>query len=411
MKCLPLMICLALAASASLSGPISDAAKNGQNAYIDQLVMDGADVNEKDIATPLHWAVLHGHDKTVQLLIDLGADPSTNVKMLGTPLHAAIRFGEIRTLNALLSAGANPNVRDLANLTPLMVSVIENRLDAAQALIRADANVNAVGNSSENSEAGSGPVTALHLARRRSFFELEEVLVAVGARPHPIEDPATFMETADWMRGYHISKALCGTCHAIETGKPESSGIETAPSLVGIFGSRVAADKDFDYSLSLTEFAGNWTRNRLFSYARTPKLIVPGTKMNGPGNATRQMIADVVVYLARSGAIRSAPALPTCPRFGWDLELTVDCVCVPPIGKGPRVNVKGSGPYANQSHVCLSAVHAGVIGRDGGSIRVVPRPPQSRYVGSTSNGVYSSGHSSEQTSFDFEPTASKLRDK
>ena len=49
----------------------------------------------------------------------------------------------------------------------------------------------------------------------------------------------------------------------------------------------------------------------------------------------------------------------------------------------------GSNPYADLSSVCKAGVHAGVITARGGRVLVQPGPPQSRYAGSTRNGVRS----------------------
>jgi len=53
------------------------------------------------------------------------------------------------------------------------------------------------------------------------------------------------------------------------------------------------------------------------------------------------------------------------------------------------VNVKGSGPYTVHSPICLSAIHAGVIGNKGGGVSVSVSKPTAPFVGSLKNSVVS----------------------
>ena len=60
------------------------------------------------------------------------------------------------------------------------------------------------------------------------------------------------------------------------------------------------------------------------------------------------------------------------------------CTC----GPGPHVYpVWGSGPYTVDSPLCSAAVHAGVIGPEGGEITVVRVESLDEWPGSTANGV------------------------
>lgn len=77
-----------------------------------------------------------------------------------------------------------------------------------------------------------------------------------------------------------------------------------------------------------------------------------------------------------------------CPdRFtGYAGETdALDCVC--PGDATVTGDIWGTDIYTSDSKVCRAAVHAGVIDRLGGSIKVVPMPGQETYAGSTRNGV------------------------
>ena len=100
--------------------------------------------------------------------------------------------------------------------------------------------------------------------------------------------------------------------------------------------------------------------------------------------------------------------LPPCPSRGSDVTNQIDCVCMPPFGKGSRIGVEGSGPYSWYSNICLSAIHAGAIDREGGEVRIIPRPPQASFKGTLANGVYSTDFgSSAKASFDVEKLLSE----
>ena len=67
----------------------------------------------------------------------------------------------------------------------------------------------------------------------------------------------------------------------------------------------------------------------------------------------------------------------------------------------------GSGPYDGISNICMAALHAGMTGKDGGDVRVIPGPGQDSYTGTLANGVFSSDwdSSSQFESFTFEPVS------
>jgi ankyrin repeat protein len=81
---------LANIASAS---PLHDAAKEGDLARIEQLLAQGADINERaGPATSLHIAIQQGHAKAAELLIKRGADVNAT-STWGTPVYLAASAG------------------------------------------------------------------------------------------------------------------------------------------------------------------------------------------------------------------------------------------------------------------------------------------------------------------------------
>jgi ankyrin repeat protein len=120
------------------------AAKTGQDEIIKILLAYGGDVNleTKDGregfnggTTPLHLAA-EGHPRTVNLLIDCGADLNARNGSGDTPLHFAVRNAASKIVFILLKRGANPTVRNKSDKIPLQ-EIGEDCIskDAALALI------------------------------------------------------------------------------------------------------------------------------------------------------------------------------------------------------------------------------------------------------------------------------------
>jgi hypothetical protein len=63
---------------------------------------------------------------------------------------------------------------------------------------------------------------------------------------------------------------------------------------------------------------------------------------------------------------------------------TLDCSCAPVAGASGAII--GRGPYDSASDLCAAGRHAGVIGREGGVVRILVLPGVESYRGSSANG-------------------------
>jgi ankyrin repeat protein len=112
-----ILLATGLANIASAS-PLHDAAKAGDLARIEQLLAQGADINERaGPATSLHIAIQQGHAKPAELLITRGADVNAT-STWGTPVYLAASAGLTDIVRLLLQRGADANVGRQAQ-TPL----------------------------------------------------------------------------------------------------------------------------------------------------------------------------------------------------------------------------------------------------------------------------------------------------
>lgn len=114
------------------------AASSGRLAFMSVLLSHGADVNNRapdSGFTPLHSAASHAPnpEKTIKLLLDMGADPNLQDKRGSTPLHYLPRGNPYwstgddcgsQAASFLVQHGVDFNQQDLGGITPIMYSVI-----------------------------------------------------------------------------------------------------------------------------------------------------------------------------------------------------------------------------------------------------------------------------------------------
>lgn len=213
--------------------PLISAAHQGSLGVVENLIVNGADVNEGDASgrTALHWAAIEGHRDVVQLLILKGANlnaqdyqnrtplslvsPTENVPMIdlliaggavvdlkvaspkmdftsmvggvkdqgsqrplevpaGVTLHQSARLGRVELIELLVGAGRNVNQKD-PNRAPLHWAVIGNKREAVRALLAAGADINVQDKWSR---------TPLWIAAAAGLHALVDILLAHGADPN-----------------------------------------------------------------------------------------------------------------------------------------------------------------------------------------------------------------------------------
>ncbi|MDX1453141.1 MAG: ankyrin repeat domain-containing protein [Oleiphilaceae bacterium] len=123
-------------------------------------------------SSALMKAAEQGQNGVLKQLILLGADIEYQDSQGYSALARAAIAGHLTTMKILINAGANPNI--VANEKSLLMHVVEdNNALLSQLLISAGADVN------YTAEDGD---TALRIARRKGFFDIDLMLVQAGAR-------------------------------------------------------------------------------------------------------------------------------------------------------------------------------------------------------------------------------------
>ena len=91
----------------------------------------------------------------------------------------------------------------------------------------------------------------------------------------------------------------CYACHSLEGSDPGTQG----PSLKGIVGRAVAAERGYAYSPALQVYATGqprWTREALDVFIADPQAVAPGNEMGFFGIRDVEERRALIKYLARS---------------------------------------------------------------------------------------------------------------
>ncbi len=110
------------------------------------------------------------------------------------------------------------------------------------------------------------------------------LLSAVAAPAARAADPAA---------GKQVFTNVCSICHSNQPGR---NGI--GPSLYGIVGSKSGAAAGYTFSPAMQGANLTWDDATLDKYLKSPRAVVPGTKMTYGGLQDDQKRADLIAYLA-----------------------------------------------------------------------------------------------------------------
>ncbi|XP_062579236.1 uncharacterized protein LOC134241175 [Saccostrea cucullata] len=126
------------------STPLYIACQNGHESTLQLLLNNGADINlcKNDGASPLYIACQNGHDSTVQPLLNKGADINLCEKNGVSPLYIACQNGHDSTLQLLLNNGADINLCDNDGASPLYIACQNGHASTVQLLLNNGADIN-----------------------------------------------------------------------------------------------------------------------------------------------------------------------------------------------------------------------------------------------------------------------------
>ena len=131
-----------------------------------------------------------------------------------------------------------------------------------------------------------------------------------------VEGPAlaTLLATGDAAAGEAVF-AKCLACHTIDQGGAAGIG----PNLYAILGKPIGKHAaGFAYSSDLAGHGGDWTYETMDAWLKSPKGMVPGTKMTFAGLGTPEDRANVMLYMMQNGGGPPLPAPPAAAAGGDD---------------------------------------------------------------------------------------------
>jgi ankyrin repeat protein len=138
-----------------------------------RLINMGADFEWKgpDDYTCLLEAALHGHLRTVQLLLSAGANKEAKSQG-ATPLNVAAQIGHVAVVNVLLAAGGEMEAKPNNGATPLYIAAQIGHIVIVKTLLAAGAE--------KEAKANDG-TTPLFIAVQNGHIAVANALLAAGA--------------------------------------------------------------------------------------------------------------------------------------------------------------------------------------------------------------------------------------
>jgi hypothetical protein len=134
-----------------------------------------------------------------------------------------------------------------------------------------------------------------------------------------------------------------------------------------------------------------------------PVTVIPDAGRKSYPGVTRNNVTSYNHEKTESSfRFTTLPAISDCPdnflAFADSAE-RLACTCTADAAQ--RGYVRGMDVYTSNSSICRAALHAGVIGKAGGSVTVIPDAGRKSYPGVTRNGVTSYNDAVSELSFRF----------
>jgi cytochrome c len=125
---------------------------------------------------------------------------------------------------------------------------------------------------------------------------VKPIQVAVGSALALVASAGAASAAGDAAAG-EATFRVCKICHRIGEDAKNFVG----PELNGVVGRKAGSVPGYNYSDAMKNSGLTWDEATLTKYLRSPREVVPGTKMAFPGMQGDQDVANVIAYLKQFG--------------------------------------------------------------------------------------------------------------
>ncbi len=173
------------------AAPLHDAVQDGDAEKAEEIILAGADVDERDEETfsPLEYAALTGQADLAELLLQHGADVNARDEQGIAALHIAVASDSLPVTGLLIEHGAEVDASDNEGYTALHIAAMAGSARIAELLINHGADVNAenaFGRTPLNEASDAGERRVIRLLERHGGVEGEDARL-------PFEPEAEFV--------------------------------------------------------------------------------------------------------------------------------------------------------------------------------------------------------------------------
>jgi ankyrin repeat protein len=196
--------------------PLHHAAINDSRDAAKCLAAMGANMNARSLddwqtdgGTPLHAAVIFGHARMVELLLDLGAQHNVPDNLVRYPLHWTAVLDRIEIARILLLRGAFAFLKDTCQNNALHLAAAQGNSEIVVLLLR----YRRGGVGLDLADPGLYGETALQMAYKHGHDDIVKEMIRIGANPAELRVRLMPLRRrgvwwADWERFNQDMKAL-----------------------------------------------------------------------------------------------------------------------------------------------------------------------------------------------------------
>jgi cytochrome c len=133
----------------------------------------------------------------------------------------------------------------------------------------------------------------------------EESSAPAAEAPDVPPDWGAALPAANVSDGAQVAQK-CQSCHNFQQNGPNMTG----PNLWGVVGRPIGSHPGYDYDQPMKDFAAKnpaWTYDLLYTYLKSPGVVVPGTKMTFVGLPAPQDRINIIAYLHTLGSTLPVP--------------------------------------------------------------------------------------------------------